>query len=103
VFRNKLDGSGNVVRNKAIIVAKGYNQEGTRPFPMTRLESICIMLTFASYLGIKIFQMDFKCAFLNGFLQEEVFVEQPLDFENPDFRNHVFKLQKALYGLKTSP
>ena len=47
--------------------------------------------------------MDVKCAFLNGFLHEEVYVEQPPEFENPDFPNHVFKLQKALYGLKPAP
>ena len=47
--------------------------------------------------------MDVKCAFLNGYLQEEVFVEQPPGFENPDFSNHVYKLQKALYGLKQAP
>ena len=54
-------------------------------------------------MGIKLFQMDVRCAFLNGFLQEEVFVEQLLNFENPSFPNHVFKFQKALYGLKHAP
>ena len=44
--------------------------------------------------------MDVKSVFLNGFINEEVYVEQPLGFENPNFPNHVFKLSKALYGLK---
>ena len=107
VFCNKLDENDNVVRNKARLVAKGYNQEEGIDFdetfaPFARLEAIRILLAFASYIGIKLFQMDVKCAFLNGFLQEEVYVEQP-GFENPDFPDHVFKLQKALHGLKQAP
>jgi len=75
VFKNKLDESGNVVRNKARLVAKGYNQEEGIDFdetfvPVARLEAIHILLAFASYMGIKHFQMDVKCAFLNEFLQE---------------------------------
>ena len=58
------------------------------------------MLAFASYMNIKLYQMDAKCAFLNGYLQEEVYVKQLPDFENPNLPNHVFKLNKALYGLK---
>jgi len=101
VFHNKLDQSGNVVRNKARLVAKGYNQKDGIYFDETfltvaRLEAIRILLVFPSYMGIKLFQMDVRCAFLNGFLQEEVFVEQPPGFENPDFPDQVFKLQKKL-------
>ena len=51
-------------------------------------------------MGIKLFQMHAKCVFLNGFFQEEVYVEQPHTFENLNLPNHVFNLQKALYGLK---
>ena len=47
--------------------------------------------------------MDVKCAFLNGYLNEDVYVEQPLGFENNDFQNHVYKLDKAPHGLKQAP
>ncbi|WVZ49104.1 hypothetical protein U9M48_000485, partial [Paspalum notatum var. saurae] len=53
--------------------------------------------------GFKVFQMDVKSAFLNGFIEEEVYVKQPPGFENPKFPNHVFKLQKAHYSLKQAP
>ena len=100
--------SGNVIRNKARLVAKGYNQEEGIDFdetfaPVARLEAIRILLTFASYMNIKLYQIDVKCAFLNGYLQKEVYVEQSPSFENPNFPNHVYKLQKALYGLKQGP
>ena len=58
------------------------------------------MLTFASYINIKLYQMDVKCAFLYCYLQEKVYVKQILGFENANLPNHVFKLNKALYGLK---
>jgi len=104
VFRKKLDKSENVVRNKARLVAQGYNQEEGIDFAETfalvaRLEAIRILLAFASYMGFKLFQMDVKCA-LNGFFQEEVYVEQLLGFENLDLPSHMFKLQKALYEFK---
>ena len=54
-------------------------------------------------MEIKLHQMDVKSAFLNGYLKEEIYVKQPLGFENPDFPNHVFKLNKALYGLEQAP
>ena len=48
----------------------------------------------------KLYQMDVKSASLNGYIEEDVYVRQPPDFQNPKFPNHVFKLHKALYGLK---
>ncbi|GJU83738.1 retrovirus-related pol polyprotein from transposon TNT 1-94 [Tanacetum coccineum] len=80
VFRNKLDENGVISRNKARI-----------------------LLAYAYALDFKLFQMDVKSAFLNGFINEEVYVAQPpgfIDFEKPD---HVYKLKKALYGLKQAP
>ncbi|KAK8609111.1 hypothetical protein V6N13_025418 [Hibiscus sabdariffa] len=107
-FRNKLDESGNVVRNKARLVAQGYTQEEGIDFDETyahvaRMEAITTLLAFACHHEFKLFQMDVKSAFLNGFISEEVYVEQPPGFEDPKFSNHVFKLSKALYGLKQAP
>ncbi|GJV40340.1 retrovirus-related pol polyprotein from transposon TNT 1-94 [Tanacetum coccineum] len=108
VFRNKLDENGVVSQNKARLVAQGYNQQEGIDYdetyaPVARLESIRILLAYACALDFKLFQMDVKSAFLNGFINEEVYVAQPpgfIDFEKPD---HVYKLKKALYGLKQAP
>ncbi|GJT42607.1 retrovirus-related pol polyprotein from transposon TNT 1-94 [Tanacetum coccineum] len=106
VFKNKLDENGIVSRNKARLVAQGYNQQEGIDFdetyaPMARLESIRILLAYACAHDFKLFQMDVKSAFLNGFIK--VYVSQPpgfVDFEKP---NTFFKLKKALYGLKQAP
>ena len=108
VNRNKMDDLGNVVRNKARLVAQGYNQEEGIDFdeifaPVAILEAIRLFLAFACHMNFKLFQMDLKSAFLNGFIQEEVYVEQPPGFEDFEKSNHVYKLQKALYGLKQAP
>nr|CAD1838643.1 unnamed protein product [Ananas comosus var. bracteatus] len=108
VFRNKRDESGVVVQNKARLVAQGFNQIEGIDFdetfaPVARLEAIRILLAFASYMNFKLFQMDVKSAFLNGYIFEEVYVEQPPGFEKHNFPDHVFKLSKALYGLKQAP
>ena len=71
--------------------------------PVARLESIRILLSIACIMDFKLYQMDVKCVFLNGFLNEEVFVEQPKGFQDPHFSDHVLRLKKALYGLKQAP
>ncbi|GJU51640.1 retrovirus-related pol polyprotein from transposon TNT 1-94 [Tanacetum coccineum] len=96
------------IANDARLVAQGYNQQEGIDYdetyaPVARLESIRILLAYACALDFKLFQMDVKSAFLNGFINEEVYVAQPpgfIDFEKPD---HVYKLKKALYGLKQAP
>ncbi|KAH9650254.1 hypothetical protein KPL70_026300 [Citrus sinensis] len=108
VFRNKMDESGVVVRNKARLVAQGYNQEEGIDFdetfaPVARLESIRMLLAYACHKDFILFQMDVKSAFLNGYIMEEVYVKQSPGFENEKFPNHVYKLLKALYGLKQAP
>jgi hypothetical protein len=108
VFRNKQYEHGVVTRNKARLVAKGYSQVKSLDFgetyaPIARLESIHILLAYATYHGFKLYQMDVKSAFLNGPIKEEVYVEQPPGFEDSEYPNHVYKLSKALYGLKQAP
>jgi hypothetical protein len=71
--------------------------------PVARLESIRILLAYATYHGFKLYQMDVKSAFLNGPIKEEVYVEQPPGFEDSEYPNHVYKLSKVLYGLKQAP
>jgi len=80
VFRNKLNEQGEVTRNRARLVAQGYNQqEGidyTKTFaPVARLEAIRLLLSYAINHGIILYQMDVKSAFLNGVMEEEVFVK----------------------------
>jgi hypothetical protein len=108
VFRNKQDENGVVTRNKARLVAKGYSQVEGLDFdqtfaPVARLESIRILVAYATHHNFKLYQMDVKSAFLNGPIKEEVYVEQPPGFEEEAYPNHVYKLHKALYGLKQAP
>ena len=102
---NKLNEDGLVVRNKARLVAQGYRQEEGIDFyesfaPVARHEAIRIFLAYAAFKNFKVYQMDVKSAFLNGLLNEDVYVEQPPGFQNHIMPQHVFKLDKALYGLK---
>lgn len=94
-----------IVRKKARLVAQGFKQiEGVdfdETFALvTRLKSIQILLAIACVWNFKLFQMDVKSAFLNGILNEEVYVEQPKCFRYPKYPNLVYCLKKALYGLK---
>jgi hypothetical protein len=67
---------------------------------ITHLEAIRILLAFVASKKFKLYQMNVKSAFINGVIQEEVFVRQLPDFMNPKYSNRVYKLLKALYGLK---
>ena len=108
VYRNKMDENGIIIRNKARLVAQGYNQQEGIDYeetfaPVARLEAIRMLLSFACHKNFILYQMNVKSAFLNGFINEEVYVEQPPRFGSFNFPNHVFKLKKALYGLKQAP
>ena len=107
VFKDKLNEDGHVSRNKARLVCKGYSQEegidyGETFSPITRLEGVRTLLAYATHKGFKVYQMDVKSAFLNGILYEEVYIEQPKGFVDPNKRDMVCKLHKALYGLTSS-
>ena len=89
IFRNKLDEHSVVVGNKARLVAQGYAQEEGIDYdetftPIVRLEAIRILLAFTCYMDFKLYQIDVKSVFLNGIIKEEVYVEQPLGFEDPN-------------------
>ena len=90
------------------MVEQGYAQVEGLDFgetyaPVARLEAIRILLAYACAHNIKLYQIDVKSAFLNGYINEEVYVEQPPSFEDDKKPNHVYKLKKALYGLKQAP
>jgi hypothetical protein len=107
-FQNKQDEHGVVIGNKARLVAQGFTQIEVLDFgetyaPIARLESICILLAYVTHHDFNLYQMDVKSAFFNGPLSELVYVEQPPGFEDPRFPNHMYKLHKALFGLKQAP
>ncbi|GJY08328.1 putative ribonuclease H-like domain-containing protein [Tanacetum coccineum] len=108
VFRNKKDKRGVVVRNKARLVAQGYKQEEGVDYdevfaPVARIEAIRLFLAFTSFMGIIVYQMDVKSAFLYGTIDKEVYVAQPHGFVDPDHPKKVYKVVKALYGLHQAP
>ncbi|GKC36291.1 putative ribonuclease H-like domain-containing protein, partial [Tanacetum coccineum] len=108
VYRNKKDERGIVVRNKARLVAQGYTQEEGIDYdevfaPVARIEAIRLFLAYASFMGLIVYQMDVKSAFLYGTIEEEVYVCQPPGFEDPQFPDKVYKVEKALYGLHQAP
>jgi transposase InsO family protein len=108
VFRNKLNEDGQVTRNKARLVCKGYAQIEGIDFeetfsPVARMEAIQLLLAYACSKNVKVYQMDVKSYFLNGELEEEVYIEQPEGFQLSENADYVCKLKKALYGLKQAP
>ncbi|GJR15133.1 putative ribonuclease H-like domain-containing protein [Tanacetum coccineum] len=108
VYRNKKDERGIVVRNKARLVAQGYTQEEGIDYdevfaPVARIEAIRLFLAYASFMNFVVYQMDVKSAFLYGKIEEEVYVCQPPGFEDPEFPDRVYKVEKELYGLHQAP
>jgi hypothetical protein len=88
VFKNKQGEDGEIVSNKAPLVAQGFSQVEGLDFgktfaPVAHLEAIMILLAFATSKGFKLYQIDMKSAFLNGVIQEEVYVRQPPGFKKP--------------------
>jgi hypothetical protein len=108
IFKNKMNEQGQVVRNKARLVCKGYAQIEGLYFdetfvPIARLEAIRMFLAYACHKRFKVYQMDGKLSFINGDLSEEVYMEQPEGLKLTDNPDLVCKLNKSLYGLKQAP
>nr|GEU62876.1 hypothetical protein [Tanacetum cinerariifolium] len=108
VFRNKKDERGIVVRNKARLFVQGHTQEEVIDYeeifaPVARIESIRLFLAYASFMGIMMYQMDVKSAFLYETIEEEVYVCQPPGFKDLDHPDKVYKVVKALYDSHQAP
>nr|GEU69754.1 putative ribonuclease H-like domain-containing protein [Tanacetum cinerariifolium] len=108
IYKNKKDKRGIVIRKKARLVAQGYTQEEGIDYdevfaPVARIEAIRLFLAYASFKDFVVYQIDVKSAFLYGKIEEEVYVCQPLGFEDPEFHDRVYKIEKALYGLHQAP
>jgi len=108
ILKNKVIEDGQVTRNKERLVCKGYAQVEGIDFeetfsPVVRLEFIRMILAFACCKNFKIYQMDVKFAFLNGNLEEEVYIEQPEGFMLSKNKDYVCKLNETLYSLKLAP
>ena len=107
IFKNKSDENKDITINKAHLVTQGYTHVEGIDFdetfaPITHLELIRLM-AFACTLRFKLYQMDVKSAFLNGYLNKKVLVAQPKGFEDPTHLEYVYKLKKVIYGLKQEP
>ncbi|GJR87487.1 retrotransposon protein, putative, ty1-copia subclass [Tanacetum coccineum] len=105
LFKKKTDMDGAVHTYKARLVAKGYTQTPRIDYeetfsPVADIRAIRILIAIAAFYDYEIWQMDVKTAFLNGYLFEEVYMEQPKGFVNPKYPNRVCKLKRSIYGLK---
>ncbi|GJT13036.1 putative ribonuclease H-like domain-containing protein [Tanacetum coccineum] len=105
---NKKDERGIMIKNKAKLVAQGYTQEVGIDYDevfalVARIEAIRLFLAYTSFKDIVVYQIDVKSAFLYGKIEEEVYVCQPPGFEDPDFPDRVYKVEKALDGLHQAP
>nr|GEX01066.1 hypothetical protein [Tanacetum cinerariifolium] len=104
----KMNEKAVVTKNKARLVAQGYNQQEWIDYeetfaPVARLEAIRIFLAYAAYMGFVVYHIDVKSVLLNGKISDEVYVQQPPGFKSSEFPNYVCKLDKALYELKQAP
>ena len=108
IYKVKFSTDGSVEKCKAKFVARGFSQKEGIDYdetfaPVARYSSIRVIISLASVMGWKLHQMDVKTTFLNGEIEEEVYIEQPKGFELHGRETHVCKLKKALYGLKQAP
>ncbi|KAK0607717.1 hypothetical protein LWI29_019074 [Acer saccharum] len=108
VYKTKYKSDGSIQKYKARLVAKGYMQREGIDFEETfalvaRFDTIRTVLALAAHNKWCVYQFDVKSAFLNGVLDEEVYVQQPQGYEIAGEENKVYKLKKTLYGLKQAP
>ena len=105
VFKVKRDGTGHMIRHKALLVTKGFTQQAGIDYsktysPVVRHDSLRVILAIAGKLDLEIVQMDVKTAFLYGDLQEELYMAQPTGFIKVGEEHLVCQLKRNLYGLK---
>ncbi|CAA6656059.1 unnamed protein product [Spirodela intermedia] len=105
IFKIKRNSQGKIIRHKAKLVAKGYVQKLGIDYeevfaPVARMEIVRVIISLAAQNGWRLHHLDVKLAFLNRELEEEVFVKQPEGCIHRGKENYVYKLKKALYGLK---
>ena len=108
MYKIKMDNSGEITRYKARLVAKGFSQVKGVDFeevfsPVARAESIWIIVAMAAQFKWKLHHLDVKSAFLNGYIEEDIYVDQPKGFIQTGKENYVLKLRKAIYGLRQAP
>ncbi|KAL0550167.1 hypothetical protein IC582_014670 [Cucumis melo] len=105
VFKTKRDSNGNIERYKARLVAKGYTQKYGIDYketfsPVSKKNSLRIIVALVAHYDLELHQMDVKTAFLNGNLDEEVFMDQPEGFMVEGKEHMVCRLKRSIYGLK---
>ncbi len=108
ILKKKYKADGSIDKYKARLVAKGYRQKEGLDFfdtysPVTRITSVRVLMAIAALHNLEVHQMDVKTVFLNGELQEEIYMEQPEGFVVPGQEKKVCRLIKSLYGLKQAP
>ena len=104
-YKTKVNEKGEIDRFKARLVAKGFSQQPGIDFgetfsPVARLDTVRAVIATTAQNKWKVYQMDVKSAFLNGILEEEIYVQQPLGYEFEGKEDKVYRLKKTLYGLK---
>ena len=107
-LQDKHAADGSIEKYKARFVARGFSQKEGIDYeetfaPIAQYTSIRAIMALTSIMKWDLHRMDVKTTFLNGVIEEEVYIEQPQGFEVEDRKTHVCKLKKALYGLKQAP